>query len=360
MKKLVLFISCFAFIFTLGFTLFACLPSSDPNAGYENDEEIDIETPSSPQQPEEPENPLPTEYGISYSTSNDYIISLSKTSAQRNEIINLRVEVLSTSNEIEFVKANDEYCRAVQDDYYNYSFTMPNENVQIVVSLKEKEPVVLDDILTWTGSPPTKLTATSDVQYQLYQFTFLEPLSITSISKQIKIYSSNAEYLPSSAIVDISLISSADGMKFIGGSFKIDLSQISAGKTKLYLNVTSQDPYSDCTITIDIEIEPYSDLPSLQGNKILFDFSSIDANLIVIDIMNLETGDFNSYETTEDFYSVDIDCQANTTLIIDVYYISQDGEIVGIELPNMETPYAILDSGILVFLEENISISIVC
>lgn len=327
MKKLSLYIASFIFIFVISITMLACDFSASPSADYNNSPSENVE------------------FLISYQSSSDYTISLNKSYAKCGETIYLNIEMLSKGLAIEYVKANDEFCTPILDNFYNYSFTMPSKNVQITLSLKQSQ------LLIWTGSPITKLAASN--QSQSYEFSFLQPIEITSITKQIALYSSNPSCIPSSAIQDISLIASSDNSKFIGGKFNIDLSQINLGTTTLSLHITSLNPYCDCTISLEIEVVDTS-------HKLTFDFSAINAKEIMIDIINLDTGEYFSYTTTQKYHSIDIACQTNNSIIVDVYYLSQNGNIIGVALPNISTANVTLDNGLLVFLEDNAELNIVC
>lgn len=76
-------------------------------------------------------------YIVSFENSSDYTLTGLKESYLENETVTFAIELLNDAKEIEQVKANEQVLTATGNN--EYSFTMPNQNVNIVVQLKDKE-----------------------------------------------------------------------------------------------------------------------------------------------------------------------------------------------------------------------------
>ena len=86
---------------------------------------------------EGPTETIPTSYKINVSSSEDYeIIDLSKTSATTGEEVSFKVNVLDSEKEIDEVTVSGVSEVKIEDGLY--SFIMPEQDVTISVSLKEK------------------------------------------------------------------------------------------------------------------------------------------------------------------------------------------------------------------------------
>lgn len=76
-------------------------------------------------------------YIVSFENSLDYALTGLKESYLENETVTFAIELLNDAKEIEQVKANEQVLTATGNN--EYSFTMPNQNVKIVIQLKDKE-----------------------------------------------------------------------------------------------------------------------------------------------------------------------------------------------------------------------------
>ncbi len=345
MKKICVFMISFVFAFTLGVILSSC-GNSDPPAAEIEEEYVESET----------EIPAPDEFSVFAESSSDHVITLSSKTGKYKETIYLKIEVLNSLMEIDSVLANNVNCHEIEDEYYDYYFVMPNENVQITVNLKEKIPVVLDNILAWQEAPLQTLTITDNVEYQTYNFYFLQPVEISSMADQVIITSSNLNCLPQSAILDLSLFFNDQNMAS-AGSFKIDLSQLSEGQASISLKVLSNQPLASCTISLNLEFITYQE-PTVHGNTILFDFSLIEANSFYITILNFTNFDFLEYTTSEKLFSININCNSQDILYIEIF--ADDYYMPQITLSENCLQFASFENNELVFFEEGTSVVLLC
>ena len=313
MKKFIFLVPCFISIICLSLFLFLFLGPSNPNANYNQNSQ----TGSDSSDNQTPDSSV-VFYQIIFSNNEDYIVSLSKSSAMLGETIYIKIEIINNEKCIKEVFANDIKCKEIEHSNYNYYFNMPNENVTLNIKTENVNGEIEENKILWDENNTNSLIKSNENDTSILKFNFLYPEEITSIQKQISIISTNQECIPNTAIYDISLIFLSNGL-VSGITFKINLLLINNGTTTILINVLTTN-----SILLSNEFNLNVQEESLEQNneiKIKFKFLSIKEYPIFLDIYNLKNSEYLKYEIFNDEYLLSINIETGCSLIFDIYYI---------------------------------------
>lgn len=177
---------------------------------------------------------VPSAYSISCKAGDNYTVSGLESEAEAGNEITFDVESNSVFYTVGSVTMNG---AVLTEDFFGYSFTMPAEDVEIVVTMTEvgeyDDP---DDHLSW-GSTVTgeiSLAEGSEVQIPLVFDGISSANWITSIKDTI--YSSDESVIPSDAVSFKPTTASASNA-IIGGKLIVDLTDAHPGETYIYVDL---------------------------------------------------------------------------------------------------------------------------
>ncbi len=192
----------------------------------------------------EKESPTPT-YTITVPKSDDYIISIDKTTAEEGSEINLTITPTNPDVIIEEVRYDKLLCNKSGN---NYSFTMPNRDVTINVQIQILTDVDTNNFLSWSENNVYKIaSAKNDTSYNpdkdfgnpaILEFTINNPyMTLASVD----IGSSDETIIPLNAI-SYELFTDNDfnqngSNEIVAGRLYIDLSKVNVGTSKILLTI---------------------------------------------------------------------------------------------------------------------------
>lgn len=254
----------------------------------------------------------PAQYNINLPTSDLYEISSSHTTAQAGQTITLTIILESKVYAITEVLANDIVCEKTDEAY---TFSMPEEDVTIVVNTQIQE-INSDDGVLWATSAPNQIAKAQEgdtwADDYIY-FNFVENVN----SPQYELVSTDENVIPNDAMSVYFKDANMGSMKS-GGSITIELDKVNLGTTYLIFHVhTSSGGYTDATITKKIEVVEYGQIEvTTWTNTINFDLSSIYDRY---ENINISISDQNSqYGTESNSVSLKPD---NEKVTVDIQYV---------------------------------------
>ena len=177
------------------------------------------------------------EFTIAYNADSKYVVENLKEKAKSGELIEFSVKSTSLFYTITEVKINDETLDANIEEY---SFTMPNENVDIEIKTTEVAESANDNI-DFSADTPTTISKAEEgstelsIQQELV-IEFNDEVSryITEVNEEILIQNENV--IPANAITYENITASSSNV-VKGGKLTIDLEKVEVGETLIYINL---------------------------------------------------------------------------------------------------------------------------
>lgn len=200
-------------------------------------------------------------------------------SAKEGETVSIAVTVTDLDKYIDAVTANGTKCAG---EGGKYTFTMPAEDVTIVVKLGQYKEVLSDNgpasIIEPMTTMPVNGCNTGDPSVDkkwAVSFSIKESASITKLKASVR--STNEAVVPSAAI---SIKENKSGNAVIGGDIIIDTARISEGTTWLLLSLSdgnAAQAASESNLSLKLTVVPYGKLElSTMEETLVFDVSSIE------------------------------------------------------------------------------------
>ena len=229
----------------------------------------------------------PAQYNINLPTSDLYEISSSHTTAQAGQTITLTITLESKVYVITEVLANDIVCEKTDEDY---TFSMPEEDVTIIVNTQIQEINSNDGVL-WAASAPNQIAKAQEGDTWANDYIYFDFVENVN-SPQYELVSTDENVVPNDAMSIYFEDANMGSMKS-GGSITIELDKVNLGT--IYYNMNGG--YTDATITKKIEVVEYGQIEvTTWKNTINFDLSSIYDRY---ENINISISDQNSQYGTE-------------------------------------------------------------
>lgn len=175
-----------------------------------------------------------TSYSITYESGSNYTVTGLESEANAGDLISFDVESSSVFYTVEKVTMNGE---ELTGGTFGYSFAMPEEDVEIKVTMSPvgeyDDP---DDHLSWGSTVTGEISLAEGDSTQI-------PLSFDGISSanwittiNETIYSSDENVIPTDAIEFVPTKAS-DSTAIVGGKLSIDLTNVNEGETYIYVEL---------------------------------------------------------------------------------------------------------------------------
>ena len=354
MKKLILLFPNLVFFVCISLFLFSCLSNANPDANY--NDKSQTENGSSGNYDD-----LINLHQIQYSENKNYKVVLSTKSAVFDEIIYIKIETTNDKVSISEVFANNIKCKEIENNYYNYYFNMPNENVYINITISNKiiENEIKENKISWDKNNKTLITKSLNSTDPTFKFYLKYPIVISSIQDQVSIISSNQNCISIGAIYDISINFTENGLA-CGGKFKINLNNLNEGKSNLIVKILMKNTTN--LILYSEEMELQINIEDVIGNEneieIKFNFKSSFEFPVFVDVYSLnDSNDYFNYEINKNNDTIKINTKLNNIYKIDIYYFY--GNITSmLNIENITNDFYSITNNQIIIYQNNIIISL--
>ncbi len=182
--------------------------------------------------------PVAEPHEITVSAPDGVDVTTSASSATEGVVVTVTVDAPAWY-EVTGVTAGDATCTSGAD---GYTFTMPDEDVEVVVTVADSGVDVNEaDGMTWVTAPSQ--IAPNSYNSQYFEVSFGNTAVTNTITQEgmsnVRVVSTNQAVIPEDAISGVD--STNDGASAFGAVFGIDLSQVAIGSTTLIFTDTQHD-----------------------------------------------------------------------------------------------------------------------